>query len=591
MMQAMAGVKAQEIRFGSFRLRLDTGELFKAGTRIALRPQAFQVLAALLQRPGELVTREELRTALWKSDTFVDYEHSINVSVNKIRELLGDSSEQPRYIETLPRRGYRFRGTVEFDSPAPIPEPAPGVDDASIAVLPFVDMSAGADFEFFGDGLAEEIINALAQAPELKVTARTSAFAFKGRTDDIRTIGRALNVSHILEGSVRFSGSHVRVTAQLIKTVTGYHVWSKKYDSKLMDLLTIQDEIAQVVARTLRVHLAPTRMSGQSGSSTDPEAWMLVLKGRFYLRKYSDPWKQKAKACFDSAIALDPASAAAHLGLAHYYLNPVLAGNAAPLVAYAQVRRLVPRIIELDPGLAEARSSYAFVLAFCDYDWDSANMHLERALSAAPNSVHVQIIRTWVLSAQGRGEEAMAAANCARTLSPLDPYCCFLPGEILWMRGEYERSIQACRDSLELDANQWLPYITLGGALGELGRLDEAFEALDAAGQLYDMPWTDAYKGRIVARAGRQDDARALLMTLRRRREIVYTPASSLCWILYGLREWDAVFDNAEAAMDERDFFVHYLVSESFADLRDHPRFPALCRRMNIELPTPSQAI
>lgn len=211
---------------------------FQAGLRINLRPQAFR---------------------LRKGDIFVDQQHSINVSVNKIRELLGENPDMPCYIETLPRRGYLFKEAVEFDPPVPILGRTPGADHTSIAMLPFVDMSARADYEFFGDGLAEEI-NALAQSPELKVTARTSAFAFKGRNDDVRTMGETLGVSHVLEGSVRVDGSRI----------------------------------------------ASNRISGQSEPGGDPKAMMLVLKGRYYLRKDSDPWTQKAKTCFDSAIARGP---------------------------------------------------------------------------------------------------------------------------------------------------------------------------------------------------------------------------------------------------------------------------------------------
>lgn len=281
---AMGGVTPQQNPLRQFPPEARYRRAFQAGLRINLRPQAFR---------------------LRKGDIFVDQQHSINFSVNKIRELLGENPDMPCYIETLPRRGYLFKEAVEFDPPVPILGRTPGADHTSIAMLPFVDTSARADYEFFGDGLAEEI-NALAQSPELKVTARTSAFAFKGRNDDVRTMGETLGVSHVLGGSVRVDGSRVRITTQLINTATGYHKWTEKYDRDITDIFSVQDRIAEIVARTLRARLASNRNSGQSGSDGDPKAMMLGLKGRYYPRKYSDPWIQKAKTCFDSAIARGP---------------------------------------------------------------------------------------------------------------------------------------------------------------------------------------------------------------------------------------------------------------------------------------------
>src|SRR5947208_992798 len=226
------------VRFGAFELDEDAGELRREGTKVRLQEQPLQILQILLEQPGKIITREELRKRIWQSDTFVDFDHGINNAIKRLREALGDTAETPRYIETLPRRGYRFIGAInEFTGS--------GVQTIrSIAVLPFVNLSADPENEFFCDGTTEEIISALSQIQDLHVVARNSVFAFKGKHVDVRIVGQQLNVQTILEGSIRRSGDHLRVTAQLVNASDGYHLWSEKYDREMKDMFGIQEKIA-----------------------------------------------------------------------------------------------------------------------------------------------------------------------------------------------------------------------------------------------------------------------------------------------------------------------------------------------------------
>src|SRR5438477_8144775 len=228
------------VRFGAFELRKDAGELRREGTTIRLQEQPLQILRILLEEPGQVVTREELRQQIWSSDTFVDFDHGINNAIKRLREALGDTAETQQYIETLPRRGYRFLNAVATTSP-----------EVSIAVLPFLSLSADPENEIFADGMCEEIISSLAQIKNLHVIARTSSFSFKGKHVDLRVIGEQLNVRTVLEGSVRKSGNRLRITAQLVNAADGYHLWSETYDREMKDVFAIQEEIAKSIAQRL----------------------------------------------------------------------------------------------------------------------------------------------------------------------------------------------------------------------------------------------------------------------------------------------------------------------------------------------------
>ena len=297
--------KRATIHFGEFELD-HSGELRSQGRKVKLQEQPLQILRILMEQPGEIVTREELRKKIWQSDTFVDFDHGINNAIKRLREALGDTAETPRYIETLPRRGYRFLNAVASPNA-----------EVSIAVLPFLSLSSDPDNEIFADGMCEEIISSLAQIKNLRVIARTSSFSFKGKHVDLRAIGEQLNVRTVLEGSVRKSGNRLKITVQLVNAADGYHLWSETYDREMKDVFAIQEEIATAIAQRLEVTVVRYEEAAAIGESVltllGRSVWMLGSLARTYayLGRHADcqalymelRWRSKREYVQPTALA------------------------------------------------------------------------------------------------------------------------------------------------------------------------------------------------------------------------------------------------------------------------------------------------
>jgi TolB-like protein len=301
--------ESRVFRFGTFELDVHAGELRKHDVKIKLQEQPLRILEMLLASRRQIVTREELRIALWPANTLVDFDHGLNRAINRLREALGDSAECPQFIETLARRGYRFIRDLSTSS----------ATGDSIVVLPFINMSADPENEYFADGITEEIINALAHIRDLHVVARSSAFSFKGKHIDPRVVAEQLNVRTVLEGSGRRADSQLRITVQLVNAADGFHLWSERYDREMKDVFTIQDEIARSIAQRLRV----TFEGGEPGPLVKPgtedlEAYQLYVKGRALLYKRGSAITRSLECC-RQAVTLDPEYALAWAGLADSY--------------------------------------------------------------------------------------------------------------------------------------------------------------------------------------------------------------------------------------------------------------------------------
>jgi TolB-like protein len=299
------------IQFGVFDVNLRAGELRKRGIKIKLQEQPLQILQILLENPGQVVTREELQQRIWPADTFVDFDHGLNNAIRRLREALGDSADAPRYIETLARRGYRFIGSL-CAGPASTPAPI-----RSLAVLPLENLSNDPQQEYFAEGLTEALITTLAKIGDLRVVSRTSTLQYKGVRKPLREIARELEVDVIVEGTVLRAGRRVRITAQLIDAPKETHLWAESYERHLRDVLTLQSEVAQAIAREIRVKLTPQERAhlGQP-HPVDPEAYEAYLKGRYHWNRRSGEALPKAVESFRRAIAKDPTYAASYSGLA-----------------------------------------------------------------------------------------------------------------------------------------------------------------------------------------------------------------------------------------------------------------------------------
>jgi TolB-like protein/Tfp pilus assembly protein PilF len=571
---------AVKIRFAVFEVDLEAGELRKQGVKLKLREQPFQVLALLLERPGQVVTREVVRDRLWPSGTFVDFEHGLNKAINRLREALGDDAARPRFIETLPRRGYRFLAAIENSPPSATAEAS--IRQPSIAVLPFSNLSGDRENEYFGDGLAEEIIGALGRIPGLKVTARTSAFAFRGKEQDIRGIARTLGVSNIFEGTVRREGGRVRITAQLVNAEDGCHLWSERYDRKLTDVFAIQDEIAQAITSALEVKLGagPTLI----GSHTpNLPAWEEFLKGRYYAAKVSPQSLIRARQCFEQAIALHPDFAMAwnHLGRVFMLLTGYGVLDAREGIPLA--RSAAQTALEIDPSLREAHALLGNLAAAYDYDWEEARRRFGLAMAREPVPPDVRCnYGFWYLLPLGRAQEAVKEYRRAleedplRLLSRVELAFCLEAANL-----EAEASAELSQ-VLELDENfaPALAWLSMGHAAR--GRFVEALALADRAHAAGPMaPHVIGLLGGLLVRLGDSSRAEVLLRQLMPGEK--YGAPFGLMIFHVICSEVDKAAEWAEKAIQQRDFRVVITMSQPFLrDLRSSSHWPRLARRMNL---------
>jgi len=398
------------VRFGPFELDRDAEELRKNGIKIRLQEQPLQILEILLQHPGKVIAREELREKTWPSDTFVDFDHGINNAIKRLREALGDNTETPRYIETLPRRGYRFIGKIEREAPR----------FRSLAVLPLENLSRDPEQEYFAEGLTEALITTLAKIGELRVVSRTSAMVYKDARKPLREIARELEVDVIVEGTVLRAGDRVRITAQLIDPEKETHLWAESYQRHLRDVLDLHAELAQSIARQVQVKLTPQEQAQLAQSRpVNPEAYEAYLKGRYHWNRRSREGLPKGVQYFQEAIAKDAGYAAAYAGLADCLSGLSNYNFVAPDEGCGKAKKLALQALELDPSLAEAHTSLAWVHTWYDYDFTAAEREFERSLELNPRYATAHQFFGFYLGMMGRYEEAYTEAKRAIRLDPL----------------------------------------------------------------------------------------------------------------------------------------------------------------------------
>jgi TolB-like protein len=501
------GPASSVVRFGPYELDLRSAELRKNHLKIRLQEQPFQILVELLERPGQVVLREEIRNKLWPNNTVVEFDHSINAAVKRLRDALQDSAESPRYIETLARRGYRFIAAMSREAEkasqpgvAPIAPTAATIvqgatwqqpqQSASIAVLPFANTSGDTENEYFSDGLAEEIINELAHVPGLKVVARTSAFAFKGRQEDIRNIAHTLGVANIVEGSVRRAGTRVRITAQLIAANDGTHLWSERYDREMADIFAVQDEIAQAIAAALRVQLAGTFRQ----YIPRLPAYETYLKARHCLAAFTRESLPQSRDFYEQAIALDAGFAPAHSGLAMALVSLVLPGITSAHIAMPLARAAAKTALDIDPASQEAHAVLGMVAALYELDWKEAERRFLLAVADEPVSPYVRWYYSFAyLLPIGRTQESVR--ECIRGMEddPLNFIGGFHYAGALLAAGNTDAGEAYLRQLHELHLSLYQPYYLL--ALSQAVQ-EKYKEALAVAERAYSLaPWSTTTRG------------------------------------------------------------------------------------------------
>jgi serine/threonine-protein kinase len=457
----------------------------------------------------------------------------------------------------------------------------------SIAVLPFANLSAEKDNEYFSDGLAEEIINALTQLPGLRVTARTSAFAFRGKDMDVREIGAKLGVEHILEGSVRKAGDRIRVTAQLVKASDGYHLWSRRFDRAMTDVFAIQDEISEAIVDGLRVRLVGPEVAAKRRTA-NIEAYNLLLKGRYLLNRPTLESLEKSRACFEQAVALDPDYALAWCGLAEYSFNSAYYGLMPAVDRMPRGRTAALRAIELDPTLAEGHAMLAIYYALFEYDWPAAEREFRAALELSGESVTVQALYAYFyLRPMGRLDEAVIRLERALEQDPLSPLLYTRLGYALHVRRSLEKAIDVLRKAIELNPDAHMPHVVLAVALGNgPGGFAQAVAEAEKAVQLSGRnSFTLGVLGICYCLSGeRHEELERLREEMFDRARGGYVSPLHIAWLHLCPPNADLYFEWAGKAIDAHDPFLpgHLNLEPTLDWLRPDPRLRALCARMNL---------
>ena len=526
----------RRIRTGLFEVDLREGELHKEGLRVPLQEQPFHVLSVLLEHPGEVVTREELQTRLWPADTYVGFDEGINTAIRKLRMAFGDSADNPRFIETLPRRGYRFIAPVS--APTALPESKPeaaapetrSADSADrvssssaaqssnlfwkigiaaavcllltaagayllqrrtasnivtprrmmLAILPFQNLSNDPSQEYFSDGLTEETITDLGQLSpqQLGVIARTSAMAYKHTDKTVSQIGRELGVDYILEGSVRREGGKARVSAQLIRVSDQTHLWAQNYDRELHDVLDFENELGKAIAEHVQATLSPERQDALAKArSVDPEAYDLYLRGRYSWNQRTPAGLRQSIGYFQQAIAKDSNFALAYAGLADAYNISSILGVLPPRDSLPQSRDAAMKAIELDPSLAEAHAALGVEKSHYEFDFPAAQREFLKALELNPNSAYAHLFYSnCYLMPMAREGNAIAENQKALELDPLSlPINNFMGVTYLFVK-DYEKSYRQFQHTIELDPAFPLAHDYFAGLLIATDRYEQAIE-------------------------------------------------------------------------------------------------------------------
>jgi TolB-like protein/DNA-binding winged helix-turn-helix (wHTH) protein len=610
-------------RFGPFILDLRTGELKRDGRRIALQGQPAQFLVLLMSRPGELVTREDLRAKLWPEDTFVDFDHGLNNAVNRVREALGDSAGSPRYIETIPRKGYRF--IAETEAP---PETSPPIESAStglfparalsrrvlmlsglaillaaavgwgwyrfqekslqapariqsLAVLPLANLSGDSSQEYFADGMTDELTTALAKISALRVTSRTSTARYRDTREPIQQIAHELNVDAIVEGSVARSGNRIRITAQLIDARNDRHMWAESYERDLSDILNAQNTVAREIAQQVRANLTPAERDALTVRSTVvPEAYDAYLRGRKELGKQRQEAFRKGLEYFQQAIALDRLYAPAYAGLADSY--SLLANYSAlpPLEAFPKAKSAAVKALDLDHNLAEGHTSLALVKHHFDWDWAGAEAEYKLAIQLDPNNAITRLRYAELLSNLARHDEAIGQMKVARGLDPLSLLIRSNMARFLYYARRYDEAILESKQILAAAPHHPWAQVTLAFCYEQKGMYSESlteaetlrreFNGVDGIGSAH-----------LFARMGRLQDARRVLKYHEQ-------PAADGVqdWVFIAavhaqLGEKDRALQWLDQGYKNRDYFMTFIKTDPFMDpLREDSRFADLLSRV-----------
>jgi TolB-like protein/DNA-binding winged helix-turn-helix (wHTH) protein/Tfp pilus assembly protein PilF len=620
-------------RFGPFEFDSSSGELRKRGLKIKLRGQPVEILTLLLAQPGTVVTREELQRRLWPDNTFVDFDSSLNAAVKRLRAALSDSPEKPKFVETLACRGYRFIAPVEphtltslGSTTIPVTTMSPGGISApvhvgspvhanrlkvlaltcavavallvavslisvrehvtrrrstspihSLAILPLVNLSGDAEQEYFADGLTEALTTDLGRINALRVISRTSAMQYKGTRKNLSEIARDLDVDAVVEGTVARSGSHLRITANLVQVSPERHLWAESYDSDVGDILVLQRDLAQAIAKAIQVKVTPDEQTRLAGAGpVDPEAYQAFLKGQYFFNKFTPEDDQKALAYFQKAVEKDPTLVLAYVGISNVYQ---ILGNMEvilPNVAHPQGKLAIAKALEIDPHSGEAHAALAWRLLYYDWDFAASEKEFEYALELNPNAATTHQGYSKYFAALGKFPESVAQMKWALNLDPLSlnkmaDFC-----RVLYYARRYDDALTQCKAALEIDPNYIEALVQTGDVYAGIGKGLEARKLYAKAEMLCEarmqrqpQPWTE-----MCERSRMRVEAQTWIeLNKNQIRDGKISPIEMALWYSDGIRK-DQAFPWLEKAYERRSHYMIFLaVDPEWDSLRSDPRF------------------
>ena len=569
-------------RFGPFVLDVGDRSLKREGVAVALTPKLFDLLVALVTNAGRLVEKDVLLKTVWP-DVAVE-EGNLTKGIFSLRQLLEDDDDV-RSIETVPKRGYRFAAPVAVDSGGSAP-PAVSADttvapvENSIAVMPFSDMSAARDQEYFCEGMSEEIINALGRVPDLRVASYTSSLRFKGKAVDTESIGRELKVSWLLEGSVRKSGDMVRIAVQLVRASDGFSAWSGRFDRQLDDIFTVQDDIAGTIAQTLTRRVGKPAAALVTSTTANTDAYSLYLEGRYLWNKRPGDVVWQALDRFERAIAIDPGFAPAHAALASVYgtLGAWEFGVLPPAEALAKAKAAATRALELDPQLAAGHTAMGYTRLHFDWNAHAACREFDQAIALNPTWVDAHHWHSHALCAAGRFSESLDACRRIVELDPLNP---LMHAHVAWhhyLAKDFASALAQAERVVRMEPSFHWGHFFAGWALERLGRGAEAVAALKEAVRCSsNSPVMLAGLGHALAVLQDRREAKRIAENLDRLRGDKGLFGYEIGIIHAALGDHDRAFKWLTRAVQERSGWIAYVrVDPRLEPLRVDPRFDRL---------------
>jgi TolB-like protein/DNA-binding winged helix-turn-helix (wHTH) protein/Flp pilus assembly protein TadD len=619
---------ASSYRFGQFELDVRSYELKRDGQSLRLEKIPMELLIFLVEHHGELITREQIIERLWGKQVFLDTEQGINTAIRKVRQVLQDNPEKPQFLETVVGKGYRFVGNVtlsraEFlasgDRVPPESKSArrihrlrsfgtitgllvaaavfwtlwPKIDRVlrarrtstfrSIAVLPLENLSGDPSQEYFADGITDALITQLAKLRAVRVISRTSIMRYKSTRKLLPEIADTLNVDAVVEGSVSRSSNRVRVTVQLLDARADRHLWAEEYDRDLRDVLSLQSELARDISEQIRASISseePLKRNGRG--AVEPAAYDSYLRGRSFWNQRTPAGLKQAVAHFQHAIDLDPGYAEAYSGLADTYTALGYTSYWSPKDSFPKARELANKALQIDPSLAEARSSLAYARLYYDWDWKGAEEEFQRAIIVNPNYATAHHWYSVLLTARGRYEEAFSEIRRAHELDPLSVPISTDMGFELYYARHYDEAITQLRSVLQTSPKFPLAHLWLGRAYEQKGMYPEAITEFEQAGTaLKDWPVIIAAAGHAYGRWGHKSDATAALRRMNELMKEEYVTPYGIALIFAGLDDKEQTMNWLQNAYEDRSHWLVWLnLDPRFDNVRSDSRFQELLQHM-----------